>query len=168
MSTINTSQYEAMLEIVNRAKMDDRSLDDAEYGDEILAALGVELVTTPQELTLQVTTSRPATGQEVSDLLYGTGGLRFEWWGGVRAEERDGVAGYLFAHATDDSPDDGSTPGRTWVSEQQILNAAALYLKEYHGGEDADDMRRESIGYADAAAADTILQYAVLGEAIFG
>lgn len=168
MSTIDTNQYEAMLAIVNRAKMDDRSLDDAEYGDEILAALGVTLVTTPQEVMLRVPTSRPIGDDEIASLIFGTGALTYEWWGPVVEEERDDVDGYLFHHATEDSPDDGSTPGRTWVSEQQIADAAGRFLGEGRGGDSARDMLIEDIGYADAEAADIILQYAVLGRAIFG
>ncbi|QED11899.1 hypothetical protein SEA_MASHLEY_83 [Microbacterium phage Mashley] len=168
MSTIDTNQYEAMLAIINRAKMDDRSLDDAGYGDEILAALGVTLVTTPQEVTLRVPTSRPIGDDEIASLIYGTGALTYEWWGGALEEERDDVDGYLFYHATEDSPDDGSTPGRTWVSEQQIADAAGRFLGEGRGGSDARDMLTEDIGFADAEAADIILQYAVLGRAVFG
>lgn len=117
---------------------------------------------------LRVPTNRPVEDDEIASLIYGTGGLSYEWWGGVVEQEREGVDGYLFSHATKDSPDDGSTPGRTWVSEQQIADAAGRFLGEGRGGESARDMLLESIGYADAEAADVILQYAVLGEAVFG
>lgn len=122
----------------------------------------------PSKLTFRVSTSRDATSEEVSSLLYGTGSLSWEWWGGCDAEERDGVAGYLFTHATEDSPDDGSTPGRTWVSEQQILDAAARAIAEGYGDEDRKDIIGESIGYFDGGHGDVVLQFAVLGKAVFG
>lgn len=123
-------------------------------------------MTEQNELTLR--TSRPATSEEVSNLLYGTGSLSWEWWGSCDSEERNGVTGYLLEHATEDSPDDGSTPGRTWLSEQQILDAAALALSQGYGSEDATDIVRESIGYFDANAGDVVLQLAVFGKVIFG
>ncbi|QUE25376.1 hypothetical protein SEA_FIZZLES_82 [Microbacterium phage Fizzles] len=168
MSTITTTQYETVCAIIDHAKNDDRLLNTGEYADEIIAALGIELVTTPQELTFRTSASRPATSEEVSNLLYGTGALSMEWWGGCDSEERDGVTGYLLEHATEDSPDDGSTPGRTWLSEQRILDAAAWAVEQGYSDEDRMDIIGESIGYFDASAGDVVLQYAVFSKVVFG
>lgn len=120
------------------------------------------------DLIFRTTTSRTATSQEVSDLLYGTGSLSWEWWGGCDAEERDGILGYLFTHATEDSPDDGSTPGSTWRSEQQILDAAGRAVEMGYGDEDRRDIIGESIGYFDGGHGDVVLQLAVFGKVVFG
>ncbi|AWN03597.1 hypothetical protein PBI_HYPERION_82 [Microbacterium phage Hyperion] len=168
MSTITQAQYDKVCEAIDRAKNDDRSLDTGEYADIVLDALGVTVDSGRNPVTLRVPTSRPIGDDEIASLIYGTGALTYEWWGGALEEERDGVDGYLFYHATEDSPDDGSTPGRTWVSEQQIADAAGRFLGEGRGGSEARDMLTEDIGFADAEAADIILQYAVLGRAIFG
>ncbi|AWN04704.1 hypothetical protein HOT29_gp086 [Microbacterium phage Squash] len=168
MSTITQAQYDKVCEAIDTAKNDDRSLDTDEYASIVLEAIGIEVDSGHSPVTLRVSTSRPIGDDEVSSLIYGTGALTYEWWGRVIERERDGVDGYLFHHATEDSPDDGSTPGRTWVSEQQIADAAGRFLGEGRGGDSTRDMLTENIGYSDAEAADTILQYAVLGRAIFG
>ncbi|UVG35437.1 hypothetical protein SEA_ZAGIE_84 [Microbacterium phage Zagie] len=134
----------------------------------LLAELDASTDSGNEPVTLRVSTSRPIGDDEIASLIYGTGALTYEWWGRVIERERDGVDGYLFHHATEDSPDDGSTPGRTWVSEQHIADAAGRFLGEGRGGDSTRDMLTENIGYSDAEAADTILQYAVLGKAVFG
>ncbi|QUE25629.1 hypothetical protein SEA_SADLAD_83 [Microbacterium phage SadLad] len=116
------------------------------------------------ELTL--TTSRPATAKEVEDLITGTGAMVYNWWSDWRPKTRNRVDGWLFNHDGPDS-EEGAGDVETWVSNQQILDAAGRFLAEGRGG-DASDMLKESIGYADASDADVILQYAVLGEAVFG
>ena len=60
------------------------------------------------------------------------------------------------------------TQARSRERVERILDAAARFLAEGRGGEDAKDMITESIGYADAVTADVILQYAVLGEIVYG
>ncbi|QNJ55581.1 hypothetical protein SEA_PHINKY_90 [Microbacterium phage Phinky] len=168
MSTITQAQYDKVCEAIDSAKNDDRSLDTDEYASIVLDALGITVDSGHNPVTLRVPTSRPIGDDEIASLIFGTGAITYGWWGRVVEEERDGVDGYLFRHATEDSPDDGSTPGRTWVSEQQIADAAGRFLGEGRGGEDAREMLTDSLGYADATAADTILQYAVLGRGIFG
>lgn len=168
MSTITQAQYDKICEAIDSAKNDDRSLDTDEYASTVLDALGITIETTPGELTLRVPTTRKVKDGEVGGLIYGTGALAWaSWWGPVEAKTVDGVAGYTFTHDGEDS-DEGSFDQETWVSEQAIVDAAGRFLGEGRGGEDARDMLTDSLGYADAVAADTILQYAVLGEAIFG
>lgn len=121
----------------------------------------------PTKLTFRVSTSRDATSEEVSNLLYGTGSLSWGWWGGCDAEKRNGVAGYLFTHDTEED-NEGAMSGRTWVSEQQILDAAARAVMEGRAGEDQNDIVGEDIGYFDASQGDVVLQYAVFGKAVFG
>lgn len=168
MSTITQAQYDKVCEAIDSAKNDDRSLDTDEYAGIVLDALGITIESALPGLVFRTRTSRAATTDEVSSLLWGTGALSWEWWGSCDEEERDGVLGYVFEHATEDSPDDGSTPGRTWVSEQQILDAAARAVEEGYGSEDRQDIIGESIGYFDASNGDVVLQYAVLGKVVFG
>lgn len=122
----------------------------------------------PKGLVFRTTTSRAATSEEISSLLYGTGALSWEWWGGCDAEERNGVAGYLFTHPTEDEGDGDVPTGTTWVSEQQILDAAARAVEAGYGSEDRKDIVGESIGFFDASNGDVVLQYAVFGEAVYG
>lgn len=122
--------------------------------------------TTPP-LSLTLTTSRPGTAQEIDDLINGTGAMSWSWWGNWKMKTVDGVDGWEFTHDGVDS-DEGALDVKTWVSNQQILDAAGRFLAEGRGGEDAGEMVRDSIGYADAVNADVILQYAVLGEIVFG
>lgn len=112
---------------------------------------------------LTLKTERVATAQEVEDLVFGTGGLSWPWWYGAKQTTQ----GYRFFYDRPDH-DEGTFKGNRWVSNQKILDAAARFLAEGRGGEDAREMMSESIGYADAAAADVILQYAVLGEIVYG
>lgn len=107
-------------------------------------------------------TQRPATAEEVENLVWGTGALALPWWHGAHKTPR----GFRFFY---DRPEDdeGTFTGNRWVSNQQILNAAGRFLAEGRG-QDAGDMMSESIGYADASDADVILQYAVLGEIVYG
>lgn len=113
------------------------------------------------ELTLK--TRRPATAEEVENLVWGTGALAHSWWYGAKKTPK----GFRFFY-DDPSDEEGTFKGNAWRSNQQILDAAARFLAEGRGGEDAKDMIAESIGYADAEAADVILQYAVLGELVYG
>ena len=112
---------------------------------------------------LTLSTTRPATAQEVEDLVFGTGALTWPWWNGAHQTEH----GFRFYY---DDPDkgEGTFTGNKWVSNQQILNAAAAYLADGRGGEDAREALSDSIGYLDAEAADCVLQRAVLGKEIYG
>ena len=115
-------------------------------------------------LTLNIT--REVEPKEVEDIVTGTGALTWSWWGEVRAEQRDDVSGYKFQHDRDVDPE-GTMRGLTWVSEQQIVDAAGEFLRKYEG-EDAKDARDESLGYLDAVAADSVLQIAVFGKVVYG
>ncbi|AYB70196.1 hypothetical protein SEA_ONEIAGILLIAN_86 [Microbacterium phage OneinaGillian] len=112
---------------------------------------------------LKLKTERKATTEEVDDLVFGTGALSLPWWHSAHRTPQ----GYRFRF---DHPDheEGTFKGNRWVSNQQILNAAGRFLAEGRGGDDAREMMSDSIGYADAVAADVILQYAVLGEIVYG
>lgn len=107
-------------------------------------------------------TQRVADAQEVEDLVWGTGALTLPWWHGAHKTPQ----GFRFYY---DRPEDeeGTFKGNRWVSNQAILDAAARFLAEGRGSA-AADMMAESIGYADAEDADVILQYAVLGEIVYG
>lgn len=113
------------------------------------------------ELTLK--TQREATAQEVEDLVWGAGALSLPWWHGAHKTPQ----GFRFFY---DRPEDdeGTFKGNRWVSNQAILDAASRFIAEGRGGEDVTDAIAESIGYFDAEAADVILQYAVLGELVYG
>lgn len=166
MSTITQAQYDKVCEAIDRAKMDDRSLDTDEYAGLVLEALGVDIAPASGELVLNLG-SRPATVEEVESLLWGSGSLSWPWWQGCDAELRDGVAGWLFTHDTEDEPE-GTFTGRTWVSHQQILDAVGRFIREGRLTEDSKDILTESIGYFDAEAGDVVLQYAVFGKGVFG
>lgn len=112
-------------------------------------------------------TQRAATAKEVEDLITGTGVLSYGWWTGAERIEQDGVAGWEFTHDDGDS-NEGAGDVLTWVSDQQILDAAGRFLAEDALQYNVMDVMIDSIGYLDAADADTVLQYAVLGEVIFG
>lgn len=115
---------------------------------------------------LTMTITRPVDPQEVHDLIWGTGALNWGWWGDAVAEERDGVAGYLFTHDGPDS-EEGALDVHTWVSEQQIVDSASWFIANGFVGENAQDAALEGLGYLDAIEADNVLQRAVLGEVTF-
>lgn len=108
-------------------------------------------------------TQREATVQEVVDLIYGTGALQYPWWHSV-----EDVEGGFHFRFDDPEHDEGTFKGRKMVTYQQILDAAAEFLAEGRGGEDAAEAISDSIGYLDATAADDVLQRAVLGKSIYG
>ena len=117
----------------------------------------------PEPDGLVLKTRRAATADEVESLVWGTGGLSYSWWHGAHKTPK----GFWFRF-DDPSDDEGTFKGNRSVSNQQILDAAARFLAEGRGGEDAKDKITESIGYADAIDADVILQYAVLGSIVYG
>ena len=111
-----------------------------------------------KELKLNI--SRTVEATELDDLIFGTGALGFPWWDG--AHKTDG--GYRFTHTAKDGAE-GTFTGNTWRSNQQIVTAAARFFGEGRGPKDA---MFEDLGYLDAAEADTVLQYAIFREAVFG
>lgn len=119
----------------------------------------------PKELTLR--TQRTATAEEVDDMINGTGALTWSWWTDATREARNGVDGWLFVH-DDEGSGEGAGDCKTWVSDQQIVDAAARYIAEGRLQEDVADVMTESIGYLDAVGADQVLQYAVHNRGIFG
>ncbi|AYD87321.1 hypothetical protein SEA_VALENTINIPUFF_18 [Microbacterium phage ValentiniPuff] len=119
-------------------------------------------------LALTLTTSRPADAQEIDDLINGTGAMMWSWWSGWAKKTVDGVDGWEFAHDNADTEIEGAGDVTTWVSNQQIFDAAGRFIAEGRLQYDVKDVMTESIGYLDASDADVVLQYAVLGEAIFG
>lgn len=116
---------------------------------------------------LKLSTTRKATAKEVEDLVTGTGAMTYNWWSGWAQKQVDGVDGWEFEHDNGDS-EEGAGDVTTWVSDQQILDAAGRFIQEGRLIYDVDDVMTESIGYLDASDADVVLQYAVLGEIIFG
>lgn len=112
---------------------------------------------------LTLTTTREATAQEIENLVWGTGALSYPWWHGAHKTKH----GYRF-YFDDPNEEEGTFTGNVWRSNQAILNAASRFIAEGRGGEDVADAISEDIGYFDATAADTILQYAVMGGAIYG
>lgn len=112
-------------------------------------------------------TERAASAEEVEDLITGTGALSYDWWTGAERVEQDGVAGWEFTHDDGDS-DEGAGDVLTWVSDQQILDAAGRFLAEGRLQYNVTDVMIDSIGYLDAPDADLVLQYAVFGRGIFG
>ena len=111
--------------------------------------------------------SRAADPQEIDDLINGTGAMSWGWWGDWNSKTVDGVDGWEFRHDGKDSAE-GSFDVTTWVSNQQILDAAGRFIAEGRLQYDVKDVMTESIGFLDASDADVVLQYAVLGEAVFG
>lgn len=118
----------------------------------------------PKELTLR--TLRKATPEEVEDLVTGTGAMTWSWWSDWGEKSVDGVDGWEFKHDNGESAE-GAGDITTWVSNQQILDAAGQFIAEGRLVHDVADVMTESIGFLDAADADVVLQYAVLGKAIF-
>ncbi|QKO02839.1 hypothetical protein SEA_FREGLEY_89 [Microbacterium phage Fregley] len=117
---------------------------------------------------LKLKTERVATAQEVDDLINGTGAMSWSWWSGWEKKTVDGVEGWEFEHDNEDTEVEGSGDVTTWVSNQQIIDAAGRFIAEGRLQYDVKDVMTESIGFLDASDADVVLQYAVLGEAVFG
>lgn len=120
-----------------------------------------------EQTGLVLKTQRAATAEEVESLITGTGAMTYSWWTDWDEETRDGVHGWLFRHDNGDS-EEGAGDVKTWVSDQQILDAAARFIAEGRLVYDVKDVMTDSIGYLDSSDADLVLQYAVLGEAVFG
>lgn len=118
---------------------------------------------------------------EVLSLIWGTGGLTWEWWGGAaqyRGEERvdfdpdlnNAEAGdhFVIEHADMHEPE-GAPMITTKVTMQEIVDAASAAMAAgLIGAESLNDMANEDLGYADAGEADVVLQLAVFKEVVFG
>jgi hypothetical protein len=111
---------------------------------------------------------RPATAEEVQSLIEGTGAMTYSWWTDWNRKQVDGVDGWEFRHDNENTETEGAGDVVTWRSDQQILDAAARFIREGRLVFDVKDVMTESLGYLDSADADVVLQYAVLGEIVFG
>lgn len=120
-----------------------------------------------EQTELVLKTQRAATAEEVESLITGTGAMTYSWWSGWEKKTVDGVDGWEFDHDNGDS-EEGAGDVTTWVSDQQILDAVGRFIAEGRLVYDVKDVMTESIGYLDASDADLVLQYAVLGESVFG
>lgn len=148
-------------------------------------------------MTLKLEISREVAPIEVVNLVWGTGALTWPWWQGaslrrsVPGERSIGVPSDAGDYTdtvqeTDwfrfiiDDPDEPEGSGKTLRRDVRlgtIVAAASALLRgvEQANGailrldsEDTADMRIEDLGYADAAIADTILQWAVFGKVVYG
>lgn len=119
-------------------------------------------------MKLEVKLTREVSVDEVRGLIWGTGALGYPWWGGV-TDGGDGT--FEFTHDGPDS-EEGALDKRTATSAAAIAGAAGVWLSEQvsKGGLNGDiqDAITEDLGYLDAAAADSVLQVAVMKEVVFG
>lgn len=131
--------------------------------------------------TLLLKIEREVKPTEVLSLIWGTGALTWEWWGGAaqyRGEERvdfhpdltDAEADDHFVIEHSDPNEAEGTPMITSkVTMQEIVDAVGKALAgNFIGQESLKDITNEDIGYADASEADVVLQLAVFKEVVFG
>jgi hypothetical protein len=150
------------------------------YLEGVVASL-TEAVAAADEENLALTLTREVEPKEVSYLVFGTGALSYPWWGRVEwGTTMDGedfpidhtsdldVAEpgdyYIIRHDTKEDPE-GSMKGRTRLTAQQIVNAAAEAIRL---GLIYDTDAQQDLGMCDSEQADAVLQIAVFGEAVFG
>lgn len=147
------------------------------------------IVTETDPHSMSLPTSRTVTPKEIVDLVFGTGALTWSWWRNAHivtihedttepnvvartAEENERINEWYdpettrvqLRHFSAESEDQLAT---SRISFPQLVRAAAEVLEDREGG-DVDDMKTDSLGYADAVLGDSILQRAVFGETIYG
>lgn len=117
-------------------------------------------------LTLSLPFTREVEEQEIEDMIFGTGMLTWSWWRRDPEKQiRDGQTGYLMRF---ECPDE-SGKNATFIPLQRIVDAAAKYLSTRSPLDgDETSARDEGLGYFDAVGADSVMQIAVFGEAIYG
>lgn len=128
----------------------------------------------PNDAPLRMEITRDVQVSEVEDLIGGTGMLSYPWW--IEVDDVHDIQGRLIGYTIThwQNGDEGQRPPvSTTLTLQQIVTAASRILaglvKDAHiDSESAHDMARSELGYADAAAADTVIQVAVYGKVIYG
>lgn len=167
----------ALTNIIEAAIVEDRTQQEANPSDD----------DDPHSLALQ--TSRTVRPTEIVDLVFGTGALTWAWWldAHIVTRRKDNTGQSIDVHTLVEcesiaewynpettlvqlqhfSADDEDRFVTSWISFPQLVLAAAKVLSEWGNG-DAQDMKTESLGYADAVLGDSILQHAVFGEPVYG
>lgn len=147
------------------------------------------LTVEPDSRSMSLQTSRIVQPKEIIDLVFGTGALSWEWWRDAqiitRCEDASGSSVDMRSledcdHIVDWfdpettmvqlrhwSADDPSKTVTSQVSFPQLVRVAAEAL-EHWGSEDVQDMKTDSLGYADSLFGDNILQRAVFGATVYG
>jgi len=126
--------------------------------------------TEPKTLTLTIT--REVQVSEVEDMLAGTGMLSYPWWMNVEdvKDAAGRLAGFKIKHWNPEFEDDDEALTTT-VTLQQVVDAAARVIRGDGAKIDdtsAHDMAQDTLGYADANAADVTFQLAVYGKVVYG
>lgn len=183
---------------VDPESADDNDVEECDWfyiRDQIEAAIETDraqhqpIVTETDPHSMSLPTSRTVTPKEIVDLVFGTGALTWSWWRNAHivtihedttepnvvtrtAEENERIDEWYdpettrvqLRHFSAENEDQLVT---SRISFPQLVRAAAEVLEDREGG-DVDDMRTDSLGYADAVLGDSILQRAVFGETIYG
>lgn len=134
----------------------------------------------PDEGRLQLSVTREVEAKEIPYMVFGTGALSYPWWGRVDwisivDDEEFPIEGYDFdvAEPTDvlvirhdtEGDDEGTMKGKTRLTFQQIVDAAASAIGSGHL---YDKDAQEDLGMCDSEQADVVLQLAVFGKLVFG
>lgn len=144
-------------------------------------ATDVDRITMLADQPIVMKIEREVTPQEIFDLVWGTGALTWEWWRGA-VPLRNGCILKDWPTESDplqpgdeiqfriDDPDAAEGSGSTRTVTLSLADVVATVGKaqQYIDPYTWKNMTSESIGYADAADADIILQIAVLGEITYG
>lgn len=134
-------------------------------------------------MTMTLTLTREVKPEEIDDLVFGCGALGMSWWHGAEVGRYDhslGITAWV-SRGREDSriyEDDlirlwhwpaGQEEGRekTELALYKIIEAVES-SKKYLDEDVLKQMWEEELGYADAIAADIVLQMAVFGELIYG
>ena len=115
--------------------------------------------------SMSLTMTRTVTSDEVVDLVEGTGALSMLWWVTIDRRTIGETLGYYVQHWHADADGDDGRYVTSVVSDAEIVAAASRYLALTP---DTSLDLSDSLGDADAAHADNILQIAVYGGVIFG
>lgn len=116
--------------------------------------------------TITMTVSRDVTGDEVNDMIFGTGVLASEWW--VNATRLPDGDSWRFT-CYDGEHEDGTTITKV-ITTDEIAAAFTEALTYEHvdpASSDTKEAFEDSLGALDALAADVILQYAMYGEIVY-
>lgn len=131
-------------------------------------------------MALKVTIDREVQPKEITSLIYGTGGLSYEWWHDAQWA-RDGRRLLIKEHDIDealegdtftfviDDPDEPEGSGKTvvkTVTMQDMVDAAGKAIAI--GSVYEPDALHDDLGYCDAPQADCVMQIAVLGAVFYG
>jgi hypothetical protein len=144
-------------------------------------------------MTLSITIAREIKPDEIASLIFGTGALSWgSWWVSatwIRPDADAPDARRVIRRPLDDDvdlkefdviefvvddPNEGEGSGKTvsrLVTLEQMAAAASRVIANdgvHVDDESTRDMAREDLGYADAIAADAVMQMAVFDEVIFG